>query len=221
MTMKPDNLFYGVEDQERLDPSLDEAIETLLRDRNPDDIRWPVKIFEHRPIDVRRKPLPAHLEIFVGELLVPRQSARQAAIKAGCPEKSAPRYATVWKQREDVQARINEVYHYQSLRYRANADRVMAELSRTAFSDARRFLNDDDELVKPSQWDADDAAAVKELEIDDIKEPDGQGGLKVVGKKKKLKLHDKMGALRILAAHHRLMDEASGPKVVMNVNIQL
>jgi len=175
----------------------------------------------NRPIDVRREALAPHLEVFVNELLVPKQSASQAAVKAGSPANAAARHANVWKKRPDVQARINEVYRYQALRYRASADRVMAELSRIAFSDARRFLNDDDELVKPSQWDADDAAAVKELEIDDIKEPDGQGGLKVVGKKKKLKLHDKMGALRILAAHHRLMDGASGPKVVMNVNIQL
>lgn len=175
----------------------------------------------NRPIDVRRKPLPAHLEIFVNELLVPRQSARQAAVKAGCPVSTAPKFATVWKQLPEVQARINEIYHYQALRYRANADRVMAELSRIAFADARRFVNDADELVKPSEWDADDAAAVKELEVDEIKEPDGRGGVKVVGNRKKLKLHDKMGALRILAAHHRLMDEASGPKVVMNVNIQL
>lgn len=175
----------------------------------------------NRPIDIRREKLPPHLEIFANEMLVPRQSATQAALKAGCPPKSAANSAVTWKKRPDVQARINELHHYQSLRYRANADRVVAELSRIAFADARRFLNDADELVKPSQWDADDAAAVKELEVDEIKEPDGQGGLKVVGRKKKLKLHDKMSALRILAAHHRLMDEASGPKVVMNVNIQL
>lgn len=51
---KPDNLFYGVQDQERLDRSLPEAIATLLFNCNSDDIRWPVKIFEHRQVDVTR-----------------------------------------------------------------------------------------------------------------------------------------------------------------------
>lgn len=167
------------------------------------------------------KCLPPHLERFCQELLVPGQKGAQAAIKAGAPEPNARIIAAQWKKREDVQARLREIYHYQALRAAANADRVLAELARVAFADPRRFLTDDHGLKKPDQWTADDAAAVKELEVEEITEPDGEGGQVVVGKGKKLKLHDKMAALRILAAHHRLMDEASGPKVVMNVNIQL
>jgi phage terminase small subunit len=192
-----------------------------------DDGVFPFDIPEailNRPIIEKAEPakcLPPHLERFCQELLLPGQSARQAALKAGAREATAHATAAYWKKREDVQNRLRQIYHYQALRAAANADRVLAELARVAFGDPRRFLTDDDGLKPASEWTADDAAAVKELEVDEIKMPDGEGGMVVVGHKKKLKLHDKLGALRILAAHHRLMDEAAGPKVTMNVNIQL
>jgi hypothetical protein len=55
--MTQTEFYYGVQDQERLDPSLDEAIETLIANCDPNDIDWPVKIYEHQPIDVSRYDL--------------------------------------------------------------------------------------------------------------------------------------------------------------------
>ena len=55
--MKTDDILYGLQDQERLDTSLEDAIERLLEDSDPADIDWPVKVFEHRRIDVTRYDL--------------------------------------------------------------------------------------------------------------------------------------------------------------------
>ena len=50
--MTQGDIYYGLQDQERLDTSLEDVIERLLEDSDICKIEWPVKVFEHRLIDV-------------------------------------------------------------------------------------------------------------------------------------------------------------------------
>lgn len=98
-------------------------------------------------------------------------------------------------------------------RHDITADRVLAELSKVAFSDMREYTSwgPDGVTLKPSGELSDFAGAA----VSEVSETKGDKSESL-----KFKLHDKVGALTVLAKHLRLVDDkgvnvnALGPLIV-------
>lgn len=141
-------------------------------------------------------------------------SATEAATRAGYSAATArvqgPRLlhnaavaAEIAKHRQRVEQKIDRVVEKQGL----SVQRVLEETARLAFSDVRSILTVSEEGVrlKPSEQWSDDAAAA----VASISETPGQYGDRLAAK-----LHDKLGALKLLGQHFRLWAdkvELSGP----------
>ncbi|MCG5237585.1 terminase small subunit [Xanthobacter oligotrophicus] len=85
------------------------------------------------------------------------------------------------------------------------AERVLQELARIAFLDIRKAFNADGSMKPLDQLDDDTAAAIAGLEVS--KELDEDGRQVVIGRIKKLKLSDKLGALTLLARHLGMLND--------------
>ena len=140
------------------------------------------------------RPLTPRQCVFVNEYLVDL-NARQAAIRAGYPPASAANRG--WELLHTcapVKARIAEAMAERERRTQIEADRVLREIARIAFSDMRRYLKSGPKgavVMRPlGELDDDDAAAVAEL----------RGG-GAAGGPRGIKLHDKQAALELLARH--------------------
>ena len=140
------------------------------------------------------RPLTPRQCVFVNEYLVDL-NARQAAIRAGYPPASAANRG--WELLHTcapVKARIAEAMAERERRTQIEADRVLREIARIAFSDMRRYLKSGPKgavVMRPlGELDDDDAAAVAEL----------RGG-GAAGGPRGIKLHDKQTALELLCRH--------------------
>lgn len=93
-------------------------------------------------------------------------------------------------------------------------ERVMTELARVAFSDIRKYYTQDGVFKKLAELDEDTAAALSTIEADEIKL-----GEATIGTKRKVKLHDKMKALEMLAKHFKLFEEGNTtpPQTIINI----
>lgn len=136
---------------------------------------------------------------FVQEYLVDL-NATQAAIRAGYSETTAGQLGWQLLQKPSIRDAIDAALAERVVRTKITSDNVLRELYRIASADPRRvmkwgptgvLLRDSEEL------DDDDAAIV--AEVSQTISKDG-GSLKV-------KMHDKLGALRLLAQHLGLLVE--------------
>jgi len=128
---------------------------------------------------------------FVEEYLID-MNAGQAAIRAGYPGKAPRNYAQRCLNKPRVAEAVRAAMAARSVRTRVDADRVIRELERIAFSDIRRYMaaGKSDSILKTiAELSDDEAAAVVEL----------SGGTN--GGSFRLKLHDKKKALDALARH--------------------
>jgi phage terminase small subunit len=99
-----------------------------------------------------------------------------------------------------VAARISELVQPAMNAANLTADRTVREVTRIAFSDARRLFREDGTLKRPDEWDDDTAAAVAGIEV--TEEFEGRGkDRRLIGYTKKIKLWDKNAALDKAAKH--------------------
>jgi phage terminase small subunit len=128
---------------------------------------------------------------FVDEYLVDL-NATQAAIRAGYSGKNPRARAYTNLKNPRIAEAVRAAMEARSERTRVDADRVIRELERIAFSDIRRYMAASDSglsLKTIAELSDDEAAAVVEL----------SGGTN--GGSFRLKLHDKKKALDALARH--------------------
>ena len=85
-------------------------------------------------------------------------------------------------------------------------ERVLTELARIAFFDPRRLLDDDGNPIPLHRLDADTAAVIGALEIEDIFEGRGDGR-RPVGVVRKYKVADKMTAITNLMKHLGMLSD--------------
>ena len=127
----------------------------------------------------------------------------QACIRAGYAANSATRQAGMLMARPEVRARIAELQETAAERPGITAERVLRELARIAFADPRAVYRADGSLKDINELDADTAAAISAIEIED---PTAVGKRRV----RKVRHHDKTGALVLLGKHLRLFrDQAA------------
>ena len=146
-------------------------------------------------------------KLFVEEYLVDL-NATQAAIRAGYSAKTAYSQGQRLLKNDEVQARIAELQAERASRTEVTMDRVVLELSRIAFSDARKVFRwgpDGVTLIDSDDLSDDDAATIAE-----VSETTSESGGTIRGKR-----YDKVKALELLGRHLGMFTD----NVKLDVNI--
>ncbi len=132
---------------------------------------------------------------FVAEYLTDL-NATQAAKRAGysahtCNEQGARLLANV-----SVRSAIDAALAKRAEKLEITADRVLTELARLAFFDARNLFDDDGNPIKVPDLDEDSARAIVGMDV--VMIGNAEMG---IGQVQKVKLADKKGALELLGKH--------------------
>lgn len=163
---------------------------------------------------VRENDLPklsAIEERFVAEYLVDRRQTR-AAIRAGYSMNGIYQAANRVFSREDVRMHIEWHLAQIERRYAISRDRMLREMAAVAFANMDDYLSEDedgDPVFDYSKTDRMERGVISEIsiehdtipseaKIDPVSGEPVRKKPKVVGKKIKFKLHDKIGALKEL-----------------------
>ncbi len=138
---------------------------------------------------------------FVEEYLVDLNGAA-AAVRAGYSPHTARSLANRLLTYVDVQAAIAEAVKRRSERTEVTQDRVLLDLARISFFDARRLFDEGGNLLTPDAWPDEVAAAVASFEVTTSQNQDGQQTTL-----KKVRLWDKPRNLELLGKHLRMFVE--------------
>ena len=140
---------------------------------------------------------------FVAEYLIDL-NATQAAIRAGYSQKNAQSIGYQLLQKTPVQVAIQAGQTKQLAGAELSAARVLEEIRRLAFADARDIYDDHGNLKPMSEWSPEAAATVSGIEtiVKNAKAGDG-----VTDTVLKVRRWDKPKALECLAKHFGLLTE--------------
>ena len=127
---------------------------------------------------------------FVDEYLVDL-NATQAAIRAGYSVHTAEDYAAQLLRKTHVQEAIGKAKAARSRRTRIHADNILEELALIAFAKMGDFADWDDRGVTLKAGETIDSRAVAE-----VRSSQNRYGTNI-----SIKLHDKLGALKLLGQH--------------------
>ena len=162
------------------------------------------------------KKSEAKLEHFAREYMIDLNGTR-AAIAAGYAAKSAHVTASQLLKKPKVQAEIAKFQAKISKKLDITAERVLSELEKIAFSDPRKFFNDDGTSKPITQLDDRAAACLAGIEVSEITMQDT-----VIGHTKKFRLWDKPGCLERLGKHLGLFaDKPAIAGSITNIGIQV
>jgi len=152
---------------------------------------------------------------FVDEYLVDL-NATQAAIRAGYSARTARSIAEENLTKPDIAEAIAAAQAARAERTQVTADRVLRELARIAFSDIRTLFDSKGGLRKVADLSDDEAAAFAAVDASEIFEGRGEDR-EHVGYLKKVKLWDKLAALRLAMLHLGLLKEKVEHKGEMKI----
>lgn len=133
---------------------------------------------------------------FVAEYLLDL-NATAAAIRAGYSKKTAEVIGYENLRKPQIEAAINQAIQEREKRTEITQDMVLRETAKLAFFDIRKMFGKDGKPLNISELDADTAAALVGLDVQDIADNDGD----YVGFVKKYKMADKLKALELLGKH--------------------
>ena len=156
---------------------------------------------------------------FVQEYLMD-VNATQAAIRAGYSAKTARSVGAENLTKPDIQAALATERQRLAATLQITPERVLQEYARLAFADLRRVASWDTAGVRfhDSAALADqDAEAVAEVHEDTRIVATAEGEVRTV--KKRLKMHDKKGALDSLAKHLKLFSDDATPPPDIHVHV--
>ena len=127
---------------------------------------------------------------FIEEYLIDL-NATQAAIRAGYSPDTAKSIGSENLTKPDIQARIARAMAKRSRRTGVNADRVVMELAKIAFVNAKDVIDPDTATVRPDAL-PEDTAAIQSVKVKTF----GEDGLE-----REVKMADKLRALELLGRH--------------------
>lgn len=127
---------------------------------------------------------------FIEEYLIDL-NATQAAIRAGYSPDTAKSIGSENLTKPDIQARIARAMAERSRRTGVNADRVVMELAKIAFVNAKDVIDPDTATVRPDTL-PEDTAAIQSVKVKTF----GENGLE-----REIKMADKLKALELLGRH--------------------
>lgn len=133
---------------------------------------------------------------FVAEYLIDL-NATAAAKRAGYSEKTAYSIGVENLKKPEIQFAIQEAQTERQKRTEITQDMVLRETAKLAFFDIRKMFDKSGKPLDISQLDADTAAALVGLDVQDVSDNDGD----YVGFVKKYKMADKIKALELLGKH--------------------
>lgn len=133
---------------------------------------------------------------FVAEYLLDL-NATAAAKRAGYSEKTACEQAARLLANVKVQTAVQEAEQARQERTEITQDMVLREMSKLAFFDIRKMFDKNGKPLDISALDADTAAALVGLDVQDVTDNDGN----YIGFVKKYKMADKIRALELLGKH--------------------
>lgn len=140
-------------------------------------------------------------------------NATKAAIRAGYSAKTAfvqgPRLLDV----VSVHSLISKLRDEQKARLKMSSDEVLEEIAKLARSNVKRVFGEGGKILSPHEMDDDVAAAVESFEARLEFADDGAPPEEI----RKIKMHSKLGALKILAQHHGII----GADVQVNLGAAL
>lgn len=142
--------------------------------------------------------LNSRQEAFCREYLIDL-NATQAYIRAGYSEEGAGQAAHNLLKNTEISNRIAKLQADRAKRLEIDADKVLAEISRLAFSDIRNITNEGDSLLRLRQIDDDTAAAIQSVKVTTKKV--GFGDEAEYEDVTEYRLADKKGPLEMLAKH--------------------
>lgn len=143
--------------------------------------------------------LNAKQQRFVGEYMIDL-NASQAAIRAGYSQKTAGAVGHELLKKPEIAEAVAAMQQERARRMNISADRVLQELSRIAFFDPRKLLNENGTPKQMAELDDDTAAALAGMDVSEIY--DGVGASRVtIGTTKKVKVADKVAALGLAMRH--------------------
>lgn len=119
------------------------------------------------------------------------KNGKQAAIRAGYSAKTAAAKASMLLAEPEVKLYLQELMAPLKMDLTVTAERVLNELARIAFHDVASFYDEKGKLKDLKDLTEDQRAAISEVDAT----------------AKRLKLHDKMGALSMLGKHLKLFTE--------------
>lgn len=138
----------------------------------------------------------------------------QAAIRAGYSEGTAKEQASRLLTNVNVQEYLSSLQKEQQERTGINADMVIKELAKIAFSDISRVFTADNAIKPMVHIEPEDSAAIQAMDIAEIKMED-----MVIGETKKIKMYDKLRALDSLAKHFGIYEKDNKQKETAAVTI--
>lgn len=133
---------------------------------------------------------------FVAEYLVDL-NATAAAIRAGYSKNTAEVIGYENLRKPQIEIAINQAMQEREKRTEITQDMVLRETAKLAFFDIRKMFDKNGKPLDISQLDADTAAALVGLDVQDIATQDGD----YMGCVKKYKMADKLKALELLGKH--------------------
>lgn len=142
---------------------------------------------------------------FVREYLVDL-TAGAAARRAGYSSATANQQGYAMLRNPLIRAEVDAALAVRKASNFITQERVLTELARIAFFDPRRLLDDDGNPIPLHLLDADTAAVIGALEIEDLFEGRGEGR-RPVGVVRKYKIADKMAALTNVMKHLGMLSD--------------
>lgn len=141
-------------------------------------------------------------------------NATQAAIRAGYSENSAMEQGYQLLQNPSVQEYLQKRQEQLQKKTGITQERVLQELAAIAFSDVRKFYNEDGSLKSITELDDETAAAMAGMDIEEIFMEKTH-----IGNTKKIKRWDKAKALELLGKHLGIFEKDNAQKsTIINVN---
>ncbi len=139
---------------------------------------------------------------FVDEYLVDFNAA-QAAIRAGYNPKTVNDYASVLRNRPDINAEISRRQQERSQQCALNKAQVIQEIARLAFNDPRQAFDANGALLPVQDWPDSLAACVASVKVLECKTLDGI----TVGEVKEIRFWDKGKQLELASRHLGLLKD--------------
>ncbi len=110
-----------------------------------------------------------------------------------------------------IQKRIAELQRERASRTEVSADRVLLELARLAFYDARTMYRPDGSMKEPSEWDDATAAAIASHEVEEEVTTEGEGKeaktIRTTARTRKVKRFNKERTLELLCRHLGMLND--------------
>jgi phage terminase small subunit len=158
------------------------------------------------------KKLDSREKLFVEEYLVDLNIER-AAISAGYAKSTARTKAFNWvsngkHRKPHVIEAIQKAFKKRSERTEITQDRVLEEFAKLAFSDPRKFFDENDNLKPITDLDDDTAACLSGMDI--VTKKVGKGEDSETETVKKIKFIDKKRALDSVARHLGMFNDKLG-----------